>query len=125
LAIALRASTIASLLAPLRSKRRFLDLITDTVGDVTGSIGIDDDTVKRFPHLAKVWGLLVQEIQCRKSIVARGGDRLRDFLSQRGCQFSHLPRGVHVGEIVTTIHHVHPLFGLKPYPALIRCRCCA
>src|SRR5271156_6073837 len=29
----------------------------------------------------------------------RGGDRLRDFVSQRGGQFSHHAQAVHVGEI--------------------------
>src|SRR6266705_749456 len=42
-----------------RSRRRFLDLITDPVDDISGSIGIAHGRVKRFPDFAKVWGLLV------------------------------------------------------------------
>ena len=37
------------------SRRRFLDVITDPVDDVSGSIGIAHDTVDRFPDLAEVW----------------------------------------------------------------------
>ena len=51
------------------------------------------------PDLAQVWRLLVQEIQRRAGVVARGGDRLRDFVSQRRGQFSHHAQTVHVGEI--------------------------
>ena len=72
------------------SRRRFLDVITDPVDDISGSIGIAHDTVKRFPDFAQVGRLLVQEIQGRTGVVARGGDRLRDFVSQRGGQFSQL-----------------------------------
>ena len=37
------------------SRRRFLDVITDPVDDVSGSIGIAHDTVERFPDFAQVW----------------------------------------------------------------------
>jgi hypothetical protein len=41
------------------SGRRFLDVISHAVDDVSGSIGIAHDTVERFPDLAQVWRLLV------------------------------------------------------------------
>ena len=53
------------------SRRRFLDLVTDAVDDVSGSIGIAHDGVKCFPDFVQVWGLLVQEIQRRTGVVAR------------------------------------------------------
>jgi hypothetical protein len=41
------------------SRWRFLDVITDPTDDVSGSIGVADDRVERFPDLAEVWRLLV------------------------------------------------------------------
>ena len=41
------------------SRRRFLDVITNPVDDVSRAIGIAHDTAERFPDLAEVWGLLV------------------------------------------------------------------
>ena len=35
----------------------------------------------------------------RTRVVARAGDRLRDFVSQRASKFSHYAHAVHVGEI--------------------------
>ena len=81
------------------SRRRFLDVITNPVDDVSGAIGIAYDTAERFPDLAQVWRLLIQKIERRTGVVARGGDRLRDFVSQRSGQFSHHAQTVHVGEI--------------------------
>jgi len=40
---------------------RFLDLISDPVDDVSGSIGIAYDTAQGFPHFAQIWRLLVQK----------------------------------------------------------------
>src|SRR5271170_3118954 len=40
-------------------RRRFLDVITDPFDDVSGAIGIADDTAERFPDLAQVWWLFV------------------------------------------------------------------
>jgi hypothetical protein len=42
--------------------RRFLDLLTNAVDDVSGSIDIANDTAERFPDLAQVGGLHVQKI---------------------------------------------------------------
>ena len=83
----------------LLSRRRFLDVITDAVDDVSGSIGIAHDAGERLPDLAQVRRLLVQKIQGRTGVVARAGDRLRDFVRQRGSQFSHHAQAVHVGEL--------------------------
>ena len=83
----------------LLSRRRFLHLLTDAVDDVSGSIGIAYDTAERFPNLSQVRRLHLQEILGRTGVVACGGDRLRDFVSQRGGQFSHHAQTVHVGEI--------------------------
>jgi len=41
------------------SRRRFLDLVTDAVDDISGSIGVAHDRVKRFPDFVQVWELLV------------------------------------------------------------------
>ena len=81
------------------SRRRFLDVITDPVDDVSGAIGIAHDAAERLPDLAQVRRLHVQKIQGRTGVVARAGDRLRDFVRQRGGQFSHHAHAVHVGEI--------------------------
>src|SRR5712691_3633351 len=37
------------------SRRRFLDLVTDPVNDISGSIGIGHDTLERFPDFAEIW----------------------------------------------------------------------
>ena len=58
-----------------------------------------NDTGERFPDLAQVRRLHVQKILGRPGVVARAGDRLRDFVRQRGSQFSHHAHAVHVGEI--------------------------
>ena len=80
------------------SRRRFLDVITHPVDDDSRAVGIADDTAERFPDLAQVWRLLIQKIEGRTSIVARSCDRLSDFVSQRGGQFSHHAHAVHMGE---------------------------
>jgi hypothetical protein len=81
------------------SGRGFLDVITDPVDDVSSPIGIAHDTDERFPDLAQVWRLPIEKVEGRAGVVARAADRLRDFVSQRGGQFSHHVQTVHVGEI--------------------------
>ena len=54
LSIAFRTMTITSSIASLRStelltRRRFLDVITNTADNVLASVGIPHDTRKRFP----------------------------------------------------------------------------
>ena len=58
-----------------------------------------NDTGECFPDLAQVRRLHLQKILGRPGVVARAGDRLRDFVGQRGCQLSHHAHAVHVGEI--------------------------
>ena len=104
LSIALRTMTITSSIASLRSKRllsrrRFLDVITDAADDILCSIGIPDDTAERFPDFAEIWRTHVQKAHGRTGIVARGGDRMQNFVSQRGGQLSHHAQAIHVREI--------------------------
>ena len=66
------------------SRRRFLDVVTDPIDDLRSSIGIAHDTAERFPDLAQVWRLLVQEIHGCTRVVASSSDWLLDFVSQRG-----------------------------------------
>ena len=54
------------------SRRRFLDVITNPVDDDSRAVGIAHDTAERFPDLAQVWRLLVQKIEGRTGVVARG-----------------------------------------------------
>src|ERR1700704_5654837 len=37
------------------SRRRFLDLVTDPIDDISGSIVICHDTLERLPDFAEVW----------------------------------------------------------------------
>ena len=74
------------------SWRRFLNVITDPVDYVSRAIGIADDAAKRFPDLTEVWRLPIQKIEGCTSVVARSGDRLCDFVSQRG---GHFPQRAH------------------------------
>jgi hypothetical protein len=93
---------------------RFLDVITHPVDDVSGSIGVTHDTPERFQDLTEFWRLPVQKIQCRTGVVASAGDRLRDFVSQRGGQFSHHAQAVHVRQI-----RLHLLQSLQRARAII------
>ena len=43
------------------SRRRFLDVITNPVDDVSRAVGIAYDTAERFPDLAEVWRLAYPE----------------------------------------------------------------
>src|SRR5204863_3102194 len=43
------------------SRRRFLDVITDSVDDISGSIGIGHDTLERFPDFAQIRRVSVQK----------------------------------------------------------------
>ena len=72
----------------------------------SGPISISDDTGKCFPDLAQIRRLHLQKILGRPGVVARAGDRLRDFVRQRGGQFSHHAHAVHVGEI--RLHLLQP-----------------
>jgi hypothetical protein len=81
------------------SRRRFLDVITDAVDDLSGSIGSAYHTAELFLDLTQVGRLPIQEIQSSTRVVARGSDRLRDFVRQRDGQFSHHAHAVHVGEV--------------------------
>jgi hypothetical protein len=74
------------------SQRRFPDVITDPVDDLSGSIGIAHDTGKRFRDLAQIERLPIQEIQGGSGVVARGGDGSGNLVDQRGGLFSNDPR---------------------------------
>jgi hypothetical protein len=71
------------------SRRRFPDVITDPDDDLSGSIGIAHEAGKRFPDVAPLGRLPIQEIQGRTSVVARGGDGLGNLVDQRGGLFSN------------------------------------
>ncbi len=81
------------------SRRHFPDVIADPVDDLSGPIGIVHDTGKPFLDLAQLGRLPIQEIQGRTGVVARGGDRLGDLVSQGGGQFPHHGQAVHVRQI--------------------------
>ena len=74
-------------------------MIADAVDDVSGAISIAHNAVECLPDLAQVRRLLVQNILGRSGVVASAGDRLRDFVRQRGGQFSHHAHAIDVGEI--------------------------
>jgi hypothetical protein len=78
----------------LVSWRGFLNVIPDTVEDISRSIGIINNVGERFPGLAKIWWASFKEVHGYTGIVARGSNRLRDFVSQRGGQLSHHTQAV-------------------------------
>ena len=51
------------------SRRRFLDLITDPVDDISGSIGIVYDTGKRFPDFPQIWWRLSREFMAARALL--------------------------------------------------------
>ena len=67
----------------LLSRRRFFDLIADPVDNVSGAIGVPNDSVECFSYLAQVWRMYVKKIHGRPGVVARSGDRLLHFMCQR------------------------------------------
>jgi hypothetical protein len=69
-------------------RRRFPNMVADAIDDGPGSIGIVHDTAERFPDLAQVRRLLVQEIQGCTRVVARSSDRLLDFVSDRSSKLT-------------------------------------
>jgi len=81
------------------SRRRLLYMSPDTVDDAAGSIGIAHDTPERFSDFAQIWRSLGQEIQSCSGVVACGGDRLLDFVSERSRQYSHHAQAVDVSEV--------------------------
>ncbi len=58
------------------------DLLARRPALLSGSIGTFDDAGERFPDLVQFWRASVQKVRGRASVVARGGNRLRDFVSQ-------------------------------------------
>ena len=40
-------------------RRRFLDVIADPLNDISGAIGIADDTAERFPDPVQIWWLFI------------------------------------------------------------------
>jgi hypothetical protein len=83
----------------LLSRRRLLDVITDAVDDVSGTIGVVHNAPECLPDLGQVRRLLVHKILGRTGVVASAADRLRDFVRQRGSQLSHHAHAIHVGEV--------------------------
>jgi hypothetical protein len=64
------------------ARMRLLDVVAGPVDDVSGSISIAHDAAECFPDFSQVWRALGQKIQSRLRVVARCGDRLREFVSQ-------------------------------------------
>ena len=81
------------------SRRCFPDLIADATNDVAGAIGIAHHATERLSDLTEVRRLLVQKVLGCTGVVARAGDRLGNFVRQRGSQFSHYAQAIYVGEI--------------------------
>ena len=73
----------------LVSWRRFLDMITDAVYDSLAAVGIPDNGTERLPDFGHIWGTHVQKAHGCTSVVAHGGDRMKNFVSQGGGQLSH------------------------------------
>ena len=75
-------------------RRLFFDVITDPGDDVSGSIGIAQDAAEGFPNLTEIRRLLVQKIQSRASVVARGGTTRAFGASCGGCSGELVRDGV-------------------------------
>ena len=84
---------------PINSWRRLPDVVTDAADDIFRSIGVPYDAAERFPDFPEIGRIYLQKTRGRASIVARSGDRMQNFVSQRSGQCSHYAQAVHVGEI--------------------------
>src|SRR4029077_16091892 len=54
----------------------------------------------RFPDFTQIWRSLGQEIQSCSGVVACGGDRLLDLVSERSRQYSHHDQAVEGSEVL-------------------------
>ena len=80
------------------SRRRFPDVIADPVDDDSCAIGIAYNTAERFADLAQMGRVLVQEIEGCTSVVACGGDRLIDLVSDRSSELTQSRYTTHMGK---------------------------
>ena len=74
-------------------------MIADAVDDAFAAVGIPDNTGERFPDFVQIWRAHFQKAHARTGVVARGGDRMQNFVSQRGGQLSHDAHAIYVREI--------------------------
>ena len=79
--------------------RRFLDVIPYATDNIFCSVGIPYDTAQRIPDFAEIWWAHVQKTRGGTGIVARGGDRMQNLVTQRCGQFSHYAQAIHMREI--------------------------
>src|SRR4030095_11540392 len=66
---------------------------------ILGSVGIPDDTGERFLDLTQIWRVHLQKTHAPTSVVPCRGARVKDFMSQRGRQFSHHANTIQMSEI--------------------------
>src|SRR5215470_16554984 len=104
LRVTLRANTITSLIAALRSKCSFRGgafLICSRMRSMISPDRSASATTQESASLTspRSGGCIFRKILGCPGVVARAGDRLRDLVRERGCQFSHHAHSVHVGEI--------------------------
>src|SRR5215475_5419548 len=64
----------------LRSRRRLLDMITHPSDDVLSPVRVPYNASERFPGLIQVWRIHFQKAHPRTGVVARGSDRMQNFV---------------------------------------------
>src|SRR5437870_5467582 len=69
--------------------RRLFDEVADPANHVSRPIAALDDVVKDLPYLVEVDGLGVEESQGSLGIGDNAGDRLVDFMRDRGGELPH------------------------------------
>ena len=74
-------------------------MLAHAADDVFRSIGVPYDTAEGFLDFAEIGGSPVQKSHARAGIVSSSGDRVENFVSQRGSQLSHYAQAIHMREL--------------------------
>ena len=82
---------------------------TDAGDNVAGSLAGLNDTIERLPHLLEIRRPSLQPAQSGLGVGDRCGDRLFDFMSDRGCELAHGGDAVRVRQL--HLHLAQRLFG--------------
>ena len=74
---------------PLLARQRFLDHAADPANHLAGSLAVLDDTIERLLDLGEIRRLRSQPAQGRLSVGDDRGNRLVDFMGDRGRELAH------------------------------------
>src|SRR4030095_14589487 len=95
---------------PILPRRRFLDECANPTDDFTGSMAVCDDELRRVPGLLQGGSVARQPTPTGTGIVDHRGERLVDFVGNRGGHLSQSRHARDVGQL--RLRFSQGLFGL-------------